>query len=185
MKFAEGESQLASYTHKSPRHGTRTLVLTGRRLQLAQGPREDHFPLRSIQAVSLDFHRRRADLVSGTVLLLFVLLFASVMSWLQSNMPAVVGYMVGTAAEFGYDEGQRQVMLQQMTGRAQTLLSLFPLFWGLLTLSLAYALWLLYTGIRGETRLRIVLADGSHEFAVRGNNAGLMEFGQTVAQNLN
>ena len=184
MKLSEGENQIGTYTHKSRRDGTTTLVLTSRRLQLVRGKAEDHYPLHSILSISMHFHRRRSDFVSGIVLLLFVLLFAMLFSKVQSNMPGLVTAIVNQAAEFGYDEVQRQAMQQDMTARGQTLLTLFPLFWALLTASLAYALWLLYCGIRGETRLRIGHADGGKEIAVRGNNTALLEFGQTVAQNL-
>ena len=184
MKLADGENQLGSYTHKSRREGDSIAILTNRRLQIARGGIEENYPRWAITSVILSFQRRRGDITSAIVLLLFLIGFASALAWTQSNMTGIVNSVIRLAADFGYDTAQQTVMQQQMQARGQTLLVLYPVFWGLAALGLLYALWLGFTGIRGETRMLISFLDGQQELKMPGNNAALLEFGQTVAQSL-
>lgn len=181
MRLADEERSISNYPAVAPRgHGVQA-TLTSRRLVWLQDTQEEHYPLDRITCVTYGYERMRRSVTWAVILLVVAVTLAIFLGWAQTNLPALAESMVKTLADHESAEriaAARRAYQQRVDAM---MLMILPL-WGVAGALLLYACWLLYTGIRGETRLVITAFAVTRVLAQRGRDAAMLEFGELLAQ---
>ncbi len=181
MKLAQDERSLGNYPTAAPRGRGIQATLTSHRLVWLQDTQEEHYPLGHITSVTYGYERLQRRVNWALALLIFAIALAAFLGWAQSNLPSLAESMVKTLADHESPEriaAARRAYEQRVDAM---MLMIFPL-WAVATALLAYASWLLYTGIRGETRLLITAYGAARTLSRRGRDPRLLEFGELTAQ---
>lgn len=181
MKLAEGESSLSSYPAFAPPGGAAQATLTSHRLVWLQGTQEEHYPLDKITAVTYGFERASRRISWAVAMLVFAVCLGIFLAWAQANLPSLAESMVRSLAD---SESPQRIEAARSAYRQRVevmTLMILPL-WGLAGMTLAYASWLLYTGIRGKTRVVATIYAITRLLERRGRDPDLLEFGELLAQ---
>jgi hypothetical protein len=181
MKLAEGEVSISNYPAVAPRGGGVQATLTSRRLVWLRDAVEEHYPLDKITCVTHGFERSRRSASWAVILLLFAIGLGIGLSWAQGHLPALAGSMVQSMADSETPE-RIAAARRAYERRVDSLMLMVMPLWGLAGAMLTYAAWLLYVGIRGETRVSITSFAVTRLLARRGRDPALLEFGERVAQ---
>jgi hypothetical protein len=181
MKLAEGETSISNFPTVAPRGGGVQATLTSRRLVWLRDAVEEHYPLDKITCVTYGFERARGSVTWAVILLLFAIGLGIGLAWAQANLPSMAESMVKTLAD---SEKPERIVGARLayTQRVDTLMLMILPLWGLAGAVLAYATWLLYAGVRGETRVQITSFAVTRTLERRGLLPQLLEFGELVAQ---
>ncbi|MGH8459750.1 MAG: hypothetical protein ACRESV_10385, partial [Nevskiales bacterium] len=154
MRLAEDETSIANYPLIAPKGRGVQATLTSRRLVWLRDNQEEHYPLDKITCVSYGFERARRSVAWAVILLLFAIGLGIGLVWAQGNLPSLTDSMVQSLADS--ETPERIAAARRAYERRVDALMLMVLpLWGLAGAALTYAAWLLYTGIRGETRMLI------------------------------
>jgi hypothetical protein len=180
MKLAEGETSIACYPVAAPRRGAQA-TLTSRRLVWLQDDQEEHYPLDKISCVTYGFQRAGGRVAWAVILLLAALALGAGLIWAQGNLPALAQSMVATLAD-GENPERIAAARRAYQQRVDALMLMILPLWGLAGALAMYAAWLLYTGIRGETRAQITLFAVQRSLQRRGRDPLLLEFGEQAAR---
>ncbi len=180
MKLAEGETSIGCYPAAAPGRGCQA-TLTSHRLVWLQDEQEEHYPLDKISCVSYGFQRAAGRSSWAVMLLLAALALGVGLLWAQGNLPALAQSMVTTLAD---SENPERIAAAQRAyaQRVDTLMLMILPLWGLAGALAMYAGWLLYTGLRGETRVQITLFTVTRSLQQRGRDSALLEFGEQAAR---
>jgi hypothetical protein len=181
MKLAQDERSLSNYPPTAPRGRGAQATLTSHRLIWLQDTQEEHYPLSHITGVTYGYERMQRRISWALALLIGAAALAVFLGWAQSNLPTLAESMVKTLADSENPEriaAARRAYDQRVDAM---MLMIMPL-WGVAGAVLAYAAWLLYTGIRGETRVVITAYATIRNLSRRGHDPGLLEFGEQAAQ---
>jgi hypothetical protein len=182
MKLAEGELPLATYPAAAPKRGVQA-TLTMYRLVWQDGVRDEHFPLDKITCVTLGFARSARRIGWSIALLLLALGLGIALGWTQAHLPTLVESMMQTLAD--HENPQRLAAARRVYEQRLDLLMLAMLpAWALTGAAAMLALWLGYTGLRGETRVEITLFAVVRRLSQPGRDPRLLEFGEQVARQL-
>lgn len=181
MKLSEGETSIANYPAVAPKGRGVQATLTSRRLVWLCDTVEEHYPLDKLTCVTYGFERARSSVTWAVVLLLIAGGLGVALIWAQAHLPALAESMVKTLADSENAErvaAARRAYVQRVEAM---MLMIMPL-WGVAGAMLSYAAWLLYSGIRGETRVLITSFAVTRILARRGRDPQLLEFGEQVAR---
>lgn len=181
MKLTEGEASIACYPAAAPAgHGVQA-TLTSHRLVWSNGTIEEHHPLSHISCVTYGFQRAARSLIWAVVVLGLAVALSTGLLWAQANLPALAESMVKT---LGAGESAERVAAARRAyqQRLDLLMMLVMPLWGLVGVMVMHASWLLYSGIRGETRVQFSLPDATRSLQQRGRDPKLLEFGEWAAR---
>lgn len=181
MKLGLDEVSLANYPAAAPAGSGVQATLTSHRLVWLQGTQEEHYPLNKTSCVSYGFERAHRSVTWAVIMLVIAVMLAAFLGWAQTNLPALAESMVKTLAD--HESPQRiEAARRAYAQRVDTLsMAILPL-WGLAGALFMYATWLLYSGIRGMTRVVFTSMAVSRVLQQRGRDSQLLEFGELLAQ---
>lgn len=181
MKLAKGESSVSNYPALAPRGRGVQAVLTSRRLVWLRDAQEEHYPLDRIAGVQLGFERSGRRIHWALALLASAIALGAALVWAQGFLPTMADTLLQSLAD---SENPERIAAARRSYQQQAdalTLMILPL-WGLAGAALAYAGWLLYTGIRGETRVSFSALATTRLLQSRGRDTALLEFGELLAQ---
>ena len=165
------EFEIGSGTQRGSR-----LTLYVNRLVHQGGDSMETVPLAQLAAVRVSFERDAARLNWAIALLILALFFAAISGPLQ-------GWIAGAAAKVG-EQARRESLDAVLLGVFTVLGGLARLLPVLATALAAGAAALLVFFWLGATVLTLAFAAAERSYAVRGRNRFLVEFAQTVAEQL-
>ena len=170
------DSPLAEFEIGSGAQRGSRLTLYANRLVHQGGDSMETVPLAQLAAVRVAFERDPARLNWAIVLLVLALFFAAISGPLQ-------GWIAGAAAKVG-EQARRESLDAVLLGVFTVLGGLARLLPVLATALAAGAVALLVFFWLGATVLTLAFAAAERSYAVRGRNRFLVEFAQTVAEQL-
>lgn len=181
MNLADGETSLACYPAAAPKGRGVQATLTSHRLVWSDDAYEEHYPLGRISSVTYGFRRNTRNLGWAVVLLTLAALLGALLMWAQANLPALAETMVKTLADS--ENPERIAAARETYDRRLDLLMLLVLpLWGVVGIMVMHAAWLLYSGIRGVTCVRLSLPEAVRNLQQRGHDQQLLDFGESLAR---
>lgn len=150
------------------------VLLTERRIIVAEGESEESIPLKAVTSVRAGFSRDAASAVWGAVILALALGFAVAYRPLETAVNSA-----GLAIE-------KRMNDKLPDGEAYGRYVYLPLglVWGLMLPLIGWGGFKLFTGAQGETELVVATASGELRRVARGRSAELMTFGADVGRML-
>ena len=145
---------------------------------------EEHYPFSKITCVTQGFHRRAGRLFWASVLFAFATALALGLLWLSANLPQLLQEVIHALAD---SENPKHIASARRFYEVEVqdaILLLLPVMWSCVGIAVLFGGWLIYSGLRGETRVQLTLFGIHRTLAVRGHDPALLEFGEKVSQQL-